>query len=408
MPIWKKIILSIFVLCFVIAAILCYIVIENVLPYSSIKPQRVNVAALPEFQNGVLPNDYGLDFETFDVVTKDSLKLKGYWIKAEKPRCTLILVHGIADCKEHFYPFCKKLKDIGCQTIIFDLRAHGQSEGLYCTFGYKEKTDIAILIDSLVKKKIQQPIGIYGNSLGGAIALQVLGENKQLKFGIIESTFDEFPKVALEYGEDFIGIRSTLLTNHVIKHSGDIAGFDPFEVKPVVSCTHITCPIFMAHGVLDDKIPFSFGQNNFNALKTANKQFIPVAGAGHFDLQQRGADTYWADMKDFILKNTQNTEGGSLTVENQEVKPVNTELEDKLIDIVHDLPIVKAREISVEKLTKGKRHLTYWVNQPDSEQPNIYIVVVAEDNGMSFATHFRFHIDEKNLKVLNPNGQSID
>ena len=150
-----------------------------------------------------MPTDYSLDFEPLSIQTKDSLILRGYFIKAEKPRGTIILIHGIADCKEHFYPFCQQLKEIGCQTIIFDLRAHGKSEGSYCTFGYFEKNDIGIIIDSLIQKNIKQPFGIYGNSLGGAVALQVLGENKNLKFGIIESTFDEFPKVALEYGEDF-------------------------------------------------------------------------------------------------------------------------------------------------------------------------------------------------------------
>jgi uncharacterized protein len=300
----KKVILKIFGTSLLLFAVASYFIVENVLPYAGIKPTKINAATLPEFQKGILPSNFGLDFEPFDVTTKDSLTLKGYWIKAEKPLCTMILVHGIGDCKERFYSFCQKLAKIGCQTIIFDLRAQGQSDGSYCTFGYKEKNDIATIIDSMTHKNVLKPFGIFGNSLGGAIALQVLGDNKNLKFGIIESTFDEFPKVALEYGADFIGLRSTVLTNHVIDKSGKIADFPPFDVKPVVSCASITCPIFMAHGVLDDKIPFAFGQNNFNALKTRDKQFIPVANAGHLDVHQKGGAAYWVKMKDFILKTT--------------------------------------------------------------------------------------------------------
>ena len=59
----------------------------------------------------------------------------------------------------------------------------------------------------------------------------------------------------------------------------------------------------MAHGIADDKIPFAFGQNNFKALKTLDKQFIAVEGAGHFDLHEKGGAAYWAKMTDFILKN---------------------------------------------------------------------------------------------------------
>jgi uncharacterized protein len=309
MTIKKKTVFKTFIIVVLITATLGYIVVENVLPYAGIKPYKINAATLSEFKNGVLPSDYGLDFEPFDIQTKDSLILRGYFIKAENPIATLILVHGIGDFKEHFYPFCQQLKTIGCQTIVFDLRAHGQSHGDYCTFGYFEKTDIDIMVDSMIQKNIKQPFGIYGNSLGGAVALQVLGENKHLKLGIIESTFDEFPKVALEYGADFIGFRSETLTNHVLRKSGDIAHFNPFEVKPVVSCTQITCPMFMAHGENDNKIPITFGENNFNALKTTEKQFIRVQGAGHLNVHQKGGVAYWEKMKAFILKHTTIFEG---------------------------------------------------------------------------------------------------
>ncbi|MBL7817523.1 MAG: alpha/beta fold hydrolase [Saprospiraceae bacterium] len=299
----KKVFRTLFALLFILGVLAVFIV-ENVLPYSGIKPFRIKVEIRPEFQNGHLPSDYGLDYKPFDIKTRDSLLLRGYLIKAPNPRATIILVHGIGDCKEHFYPFCQQLKEIGYQTLIFDARAHGQSEGLYCTFGYYEKNDVAVFIDSLMRKNSQMPVGIYGNSLGGAVALQVLGENNNLSFGIIESTFDEFPKVALEYGEDFTGIRSVWLTHHVLKKSGIIAQFDPFSVKPVLACSQITCPIFMAHGTSDDKIPISFGENNFSALKSSNKQFVRVEGAGHLDLNQKGGTDYWEKMKLFLLKNT--------------------------------------------------------------------------------------------------------
>ena len=146
----KKLLLIVLLSVLIVVLGLSYYVVEKILPYSGIKPQRINAAALPEFQKGILPSDYGLDFENFDIQTKDSITIKAYLIKAEKPRCTLILVHGIGDCKEHFYPFCQKLKEIGCQTLILDLRAHGQSGGTYCTFFFKQESiNVAISSFSL-------------------------------------------------------------------------------------------------------------------------------------------------------------------------------------------------------------------------------------------------------------------
>ncbi|MEI7587824.1 hypothetical protein, partial [Runella sp.] len=126
--------------------------------------------------------------------------------------------------------------------------------------------------------------------------------DSSLKFGIIESTFDRFENVALEYGEDFTGIKNKALSDHVITKSGKIAGFKPFEVNPVESCGHITCPIFMAHGDADDKIPFAFGQHNFNALASVDKEFEQVHGAGHENLRTFGGRAYMDKMEAFLLR----------------------------------------------------------------------------------------------------------
>ena len=93
MTIKKKTVFKTLIILATLAATLGYFVVENVLPYAGIKPYKVNAAALTEFKNGVLPSDYGLDFEPINIQTKDNLILRGYFIKAEKPRATIILVH---------------------------------------------------------------------------------------------------------------------------------------------------------------------------------------------------------------------------------------------------------------------------------------------------------------------------
>jgi fermentation-respiration switch protein FrsA (DUF1100 family) len=60
--------------------------------------------------------------------------------------------------------------------------------------------------------------------------------------------------------------------------------------------------MFMAHGTADDKIPFAFGLENFNALKSSDKTWIPIEGATHHNLQGLGGEAYFEKMKTFILK----------------------------------------------------------------------------------------------------------
>jgi hypothetical protein len=299
----RKIILRSLLFLFILAVAGAWFVVEQVLPYSGIKPYRSDVHKLPEFAQGIYPSDFGMQYDSFSIRTRDSLMLKGYYIQADTPKGTVIILHGIADCKEHQYALCKKLVALHCNALIIDLRAHGMSQGDYCTFGYYEKFDILRLIDYANAHHLARPFGIYGNSLGGAIALQTLGSTDQLDFGIIESTFDRLDKVTLEYGEDILGFRSPALVNHVLAKSGVIAHFDPFVVNPVDFCSHITCPILMAHGTADDKIPMAFGENNFSHIQSVDKTFIRVPGAGHYNLHGVGGDAYWGTVAGFIGRN---------------------------------------------------------------------------------------------------------
>lgn len=284
-----------------------WFVVENVLPYTPIKPYRTNKERrgwmLPL---GSEPSNYGLNARPLNIQTPDSLSLKGLFIPAitalpdhQKP-ITLILVHGIGGCKEHLLPFAQKLAQRGISNVLLDLRAHGESGGEYCTFGFYEKYDLSALVDTLLALNPEQTIGIFGNSLGGAIALQTLAEDKRLHFGIIESTFHDLEAVTAEYGEDLFGVKSFWLAHHVLEKSAVIAHFDPFSVKPGEAARHITQPVFMAHGDQDDRIPIGFGKINFDHLASSQKTWYTVSGAGHLNIGRKGGEAYFEAMMGFL------------------------------------------------------------------------------------------------------------
>ena len=127
--------------------------------------------------------------------TQDNLMLLARICKSnvDTVNGTIILLHGIRAGKEHYVPICKRLVENGYNAVSLDLRAHGESEGKFCTFGVKEKRDIIALINYLQNEKgIKSPIGIWGQSLGGAVALQAMAIDERINFGIVESTFSDF------------------------------------------------------------------------------------------------------------------------------------------------------------------------------------------------------------------------
>jgi len=70
------------------------------------------------------------------------------------------LIHGIGGCKEHGLNLTKELSQKGIESIVFDGRAHGQSGGAFCTYGFNEKRDISQIIDKIKEQSPDLPIGI--------------------------------------------------------------------------------------------------------------------------------------------------------------------------------------------------------------------------------------------------------
>ena len=70
------------------------------------------------------------------------------------------------------------------------------------------------------------------------------------------------------------------------------------------------------------------------------------------------------------------------------------------IDTILRLPEIKENDAYIRRVTTGKRHLFGMIyGEPDSLNP-YYWVVIGEDNGMSFVTHFTFYVYSNGRKIL--------
>lgn len=285
---------------------IAYFMVENVMPYFGIKPMRRKPEDLGWlFPKGFKMENYGLHGHPASVISPDSLKLSTLVVDSntDSTKGVVVLIHGISACKEMDYGRAELLASQGFASLLIDLRAHGQSQGEFCTFGYKEKYDMRAVADSLSKWFPGKSLGIWGASLGGAVTLQSMALDPRYKFGIVESTFDEFPKVAMEYGADFLfGLRSEWLTHHVLEKSGKIADFDPFSVKPVEAAAKIDRPILFVHGDKDARIPMWFGQLNYEACPAKGKRWLKIHGGGHNDLWKIAGPEMKANVEAFLAE----------------------------------------------------------------------------------------------------------
>lgn len=250
-----------------------------------------------DISNGIKANGKSITYSS-----DDGLNLNAFlaYAQTDTAKASIILLHGIRASKDVFIPVMNQLTKNGYHAIAVDLRAHGGSEGQYCTFGFYEKLDVSNLVDYLLNEEGLKTIGVWGQSLGGAVALQSLAKDKRLKFGIIESAFSDFPQTVHDYTRQFVGFDIAFLTDDVIQRAGRLAQFNPFEITPSKFCQHIEQPVFMSHGDQDQRIHINCGKENFHNLKSQYKIFEAVKNAGHGNLWKVGGHEYMTKVLGFL------------------------------------------------------------------------------------------------------------
>lgn len=294
---------------FLFIGIIGLIILHFASPYLIIKPHRVSQNQISYlFHKSALPSDFGFHFEEIFIQTKDSFQLKGYYIPSAQNETfgSIIYLHGISGCKESFVGLASNLANKGYEGFVFDSRAHGESGGNYCTFGYYEKEDVSQVIDFLEKEKGVKNIGVWGASMGGAVALQSLEFDKRLKFGIVESTFHDLLTIIFDYKKRWSGIGIQWMAKSALSRAAEIADFDYEKIKPGESAKSIYQPVFYAHGDIDANISVEYGKEIFENLASTQKELLIVEGAGHHNLGTIGGENYFKRVLKFLEKNVQN------------------------------------------------------------------------------------------------------
>ncbi|MTB52962.1 alpha/beta hydrolase [Lewinella sp. W8] len=260
----------------------------RLLPFAVLQPGRRISHRTPE--------EFGVPYEHLRFEGADGVELDTFYVPATvTPRANFIMLHGVGSCKEVYLPYVAALARRGFNVMIWDQRAHGKSGGAYLTYGYREWQDVARAVDWLEARNPGLPTGIYGNSMGGAVALQSLAREPRLKFGLIESTFTDLREVTNAYGRRMSGFPLPYwVTDLVLFFAGRIANFRPGQVRPIDAARSIRQPVQLIHGDADANINVAHAHRLLAAIGSADKNLYLVAGGDHADLWEVGGKAYAA------------------------------------------------------------------------------------------------------------------
>jgi uncharacterized protein len=218
-----------------------------------------------------LPAPPGCDDASFDGV---GVTLAGWRCAArEYRRATIVYLHGVADNRTSVRGLLRRFTRQGFDVIAYDSRAHGESGGELCTYGYYEKQDLRRVLDTISSG----PIVLIGASLGAAVALQAAGEDARVSAVVAAETFSDLRTVARERAP-------VLLTSRVIRQAFTIAEargrFSVDAVSPVAAAARVRAPVLLVHGTADVETSPDHSRRVLAALGR-QARLILVDGAGH-------------------------------------------------------------------------------------------------------------------------------
>lgn len=215
------------------------------------------------------PADRGLAWSPVTLETEDGLALDAWWLPHERPRASLLFLHGNAGNISHRLDSLVQFHRLGFSVLILDYRGYGRSEG--------RPSEAGLALDAeagwrwLREEADQAPeeIVLFGRSLGAAVAaelamtLEAEGlEDEGPAAVILESPFRSVPALAQR-------VYPFLPARWLARFSHDTE----WHVRGVEA------PLLVIHSREDEIIPFAEGEAVYRAARDP-KRLLEIRG-GH-------------------------------------------------------------------------------------------------------------------------------
>lgn len=236
------------------------------------------------------PEDYGIPREAIEehwLETPDGELLYAWYARAERPIASALFCHGNKGNLTVSADLIPHLLDASINVLFFDYRGFGRSTGRPSVDGVVADGVTAAQFHNRIRPKALPSI-LYGYSLGGAVAAQVIRRHP-FDGLILQSTFTSLPAV------------TRALFPHIPLHL--IAG-NVFDTLSVVK--RLQVPLLVMHGGADEVIPPSMAHELHDACAAKKLKHI-VDGGQHKDLYLRDRESLVETLNRFATDLPRNT-----------------------------------------------------------------------------------------------------
>jgi len=241
------------------------------------------------------PTDYGIPdgaVEEHWIETPDGELLHAWYCRAEQPVASGVFCHGNTGNLTISADVIPHLLNAGFNVLFFDYRGFGRSSGRASYAGVISDGVTAARYHDTIRPP-SLPSVLYGFSLGGAIAAQVIRRHP-FDGLILQSTFTSLPSITR--------VLYPKLPLHLL--AGDL-----FNTLSVIR--NLQVPLLVLHGTEDEVCPCSMAHEIFDACK-APKRIHRIEGGLHKDLFTRDPDTLVWAISQFIAELPKNHHADSV------------------------------------------------------------------------------------------------
>lgn len=250
----------------------------------------------------IFPMDFSLKAEDVSFASEDGVKISGWFISAAQPSDkTIIILHGFEMNKGSMLKRTHYLAG-KFNLLYFDFRGAGASGG-ESTIGLEEWRDAVAAVKFLKETRAAQAreIGLYGISMGSALAAYYAANYGGIKCLILESAYYSFKKVVKRWALHKLHIPAWPLTDLYLFFKGRRKG-NLERFAPGTTSLKITAPTLMIHGELDNLAPVEDAKKVYAQI-SAPKELWIVRGAHHGTCDTTGGQVYIQKIQDFYNAN---------------------------------------------------------------------------------------------------------
>jgi fermentation-respiration switch protein FrsA (DUF1100 family) len=212
------------------------------------------------------------------IMTRDGVKLHGWWIAPPGARLATLYLHGNGGNITHRQLHMHELPEAGTALLLIDYRGYGKSDGWPTEKGLYADAEAGY--EHLLKQGFAaNRIVVYGESLGTSVAVD-LAARREVAGVVLEAPFTSASDVAA---------RMLPVVGPLVMRS--------YNTRAKIG--RVRAPIFILQGDQDEVIPFELGQALYAAAPEP-KQFWRVAGAHHSDIPEFAPAEYREKMRAFF------------------------------------------------------------------------------------------------------------